>query len=324
MRIKMFFSLLLAVILLMGIGSALAEDNRVVIFSSAEDFRNEYFLNRLKEQFPDYDIVIEYMSSGSHAAKLQAEGTATDCDITLDLDASYLDMLSPILAELSDFDFSNFADDLVTSTKYAPFERNSGAVIVNTQVLEKNNLPMPESYADLLKPEFEGLLSMPNPKSSNSGYMAFKALVNAWGEEEAFDYFDAFADNVLAFTTSGSGPVNALLQGEVAVGLGMLAPAVTEINNGAPFKILIFDEGVPFCCNVIGLIEGRQHDKAAKEVFDFFTTTLCDENSEKWFPEYLFKDRQYEIENYPKDFKYSDMSGATLDEKMRLLDMWEY
>ena len=38
-----------------------ASDNRVVIYSGAEEYRNEYFLQRLNDEFPDYDITIEYM-----------------------------------------------------------------------------------------------------------------------------------------------------------------------------------------------------------------------------------------------------------------------
>ena len=49
--------------------------NKVVIYSGAEEYRNEYFLKRLNEEFPDYDITIEYMPTGNLAAKLAAEGT---------------------------------------------------------------------------------------------------------------------------------------------------------------------------------------------------------------------------------------------------------
>ena len=60
--------------------------NKVVIYSGAEEYRNEYFKQRLSEEFPDYDIVIEYMPTGNLAAKLAAEGTDTDMDIFYDLD----------------------------------------------------------------------------------------------------------------------------------------------------------------------------------------------------------------------------------------------
>ena len=49
--------------------------NKVVIYSGAEEYRNEYFLQRIQEEFPDYDVTIEYMPTGNLAAKLAAEGT---------------------------------------------------------------------------------------------------------------------------------------------------------------------------------------------------------------------------------------------------------
>ena len=63
---------------------------KVVIYSSAEDFRNEHLQTRLEEQFPDYEIVVEYQSTGSNAARLKAEGTSTECDIIFDLETGYM------------------------------------------------------------------------------------------------------------------------------------------------------------------------------------------------------------------------------------------
>ena len=55
------------------------------------------------------------------------------------------------------------------------------------------------------------MISMPNPKSSGTGYMFCKALVNEWGEEKALEYFDKLSENILSYTSSGSGPINALI-----------------------------------------------------------------------------------------------------------------
>ena len=79
---------------------------------------------------------------------------------------------------------------------------------------------------------------MPNPKASSTGYMFLKAFVNSMGEEEAFAYFDSLYPNMLSFTSSGSGPVNALVQKEAAIGLGMTFQAVNEINKGSNLQIL--------------------------------------------------------------------------------------
>lgn len=306
--------------------SALAEDNnRVVIFSSCEDYRNEYFATRLAEQFPQYEVIIEYMPSGNQAAKLQAEGLDTQCDISYDLDYGYAALVEPYLADLSDYDQSRFMEDMQCATnKWLPETRNGGAIIVNTDVLAKYGIDEPTCYEDLIKADYKDLVSMPNPKSSGTGYMFLKSLVNAWGEDEAFEYFDALSENILQFTSSGSGPVNALIQGEAAVGLGMTAQAVTAINEGANLKILFFEEGSPSSLYGYGMIEGKQNRQCVRDVFDFFYNTLIDEDKQLFYPEQIYKDKTFTVENYPSDIKYADMSNNTTEEKQRLLEKWEY
>lgn len=299
--------------------------NKVVIYSGAEEYRNEYFLKRLNEEFPNYDISIEYMPTGNLAAKLAAEGTKTDMDIFYDLDFSYAGLVEQYLADLSDYDQSIYVDDCKAENgRYLAATRNGGAIIINPDVLRAKGIEEPTGYKDLLKPEFKGLVSMPDPKSSGTGYMFVKSLVNAWGEEEAFDYFDALAENILQFTSSGSGPVNALVQGEVAVGLGMTAQAVTAINDGANLKILFFEEGSPYSLYGYAIPEGKQNRKAVKDVFDFFYNTLVLEDKTLYYPEQVFIEQINKIENYPADIKYSDMAGNTTEEKSRLLENWKY
>lgn len=298
----------------------------VLIYSSAEDYRIEYMNQRLQEEFPDYEITIEYMSTGNHAAKLLSEGTETECDITHDMDYGYIEQLNAegIFADLSDYPMDIYAEDIVMNPSYLPEIRNGGGVVVNTKVLEEKGLPIPESYEDLLNPEYKGLISMPNPKSSGTGYMFLKSLVNAWGEEEAFAYFEKLTENILQYTSSGSGPINALVQEEAAIGLGMMSQAAIQISEGQPLKILSFEEGMPYALYGQAIIKGKEDEVAVKEVFDFLVNTFNYENVERFFPEKIYKDIDYKAENYPENIKYSDMSNNGIDEKERLLEKWTY
>ncbi|MBR6665987.1 MAG: extracellular solute-binding protein [Lachnospiraceae bacterium] len=301
------------------------DNSKVIIYSGAEDYRNEYFLKRLSETFPEYEIIIEYIPSGNMAAKIKAEGKETEADILYDIDYSYVEMLEPFLADLSEYDQSIFMEDAQSkSQKYIPELRNGGSIIVNPKVLSDKGLELPTCYEDLLSPQWKGLVSMPNPKSSGTGYMFLKNLVNTWGEEKAFDYFDKLSENILQFTSSGSGPVNALVQGEVAVGLGMTSQAVTAINEGAVLKIMYFEEGSPSSLYGYSIIDGKQNRKCVKEVMDFFYSTLVEEDKKLFFPEQIYKDKTFIVENYPTNIKYGDMSNNTLEEKLRLLEKWEY
>lgn len=313
----------LCMLLPTGCGS---NKEKVLIYASSEEYRLEDLRARLKEEFPQYNCVVEYKDTGSHAATLMAEGKDTPCDISYELEYGYMTQLADegLLLDLSDYDFSKYLEDTVISSYFTPALRNGGAIIVNPEVLAEKGLSKPTCYEDLLKPEYKGLISMPNPKSSGTGYMFLKALVNAMGEQEAFQYFDKLSENILAFTSSGSGPVNALKTKEAAIGLGMTAQTVTAINEGANLEIIFFEEGSPFSLYGQAIIKGKESRQCVKEVFDFLVNTYTEETNKKFFPEQIFKDKVFEVENYPSNIKYADMSNDTMEEKTRLLDQWNH
>lgn len=299
--------------------------NKIIIYSCAEDYRNEYYLAGLQERFPDYSITLDYMTSGNAAAKLNAEGTKTEGDILLSWESGYLDMLQDSLATLDWVDYSIYLDDLVDGErKSVPENKNSGAIIINRKILNEKNLAYPQDYEDLLKPEYKGLISMPSPKSSGTGYMFLKNLVNARGEDEAFAYFDRLSENILQYTSSGSGPINALVQGEAAIALGMTGQAVTVMNDGSDLEIRFFAEGAPYSMYEHAIVSGKENKDGVKEVFDYLATVLTPECDALYFPEQVFKDKVFVIDGYPTDIPYGDMSNNTSAEKTRLLARWDH
>jgi iron(III) transport system substrate-binding protein len=317
----------LVVLALLTAGCRSGESKEVVIFTSTEDFRTEHMQQLLDEKFPDYDISLQVLNTGNHAAKIKAEGTQTEADIILNLETGYLEGLEDVFADLSSFDLSPFLPELVpASKKYLPWDKSSGAIVFNRKKLEDSGLSVPASYEDLLNPAYKGLISIPNPKSSGTGYMFLVSLVNAWGEDAAFDYFDRLAENILQFTTSGSGPVNALIQGEAAIGLGMTLTAVQAINTrNAPLEMTFFREGAPSITTGMAIIRGKENRAIVKEVFQFAMTTLVREDKELYCPEPIFKDQPNNIANYPRTILYADMTGVyDLARKDKLLERWKY
>jgi iron(III) transport system substrate-binding protein len=301
------------------------DNNRVVLYSALEDFREAHFVARLKEQFPNYEIVLEYIPTGELAAKVKAEGSNTDGDIVVALDTGYMEALSDSFADLSAYDYSEYLPDLVPEKKtHMVLERWSGCIALNTIMLEQEGLPAPTSYQDLLRPEYQGKVIMPNPKSSGTAYFFLYQLSKVWGEDEAFAYFDDLSKNILQFTTSGSAPINALLDGEAAIALGMTFKAVNERNNGAPLEILYFDEGAPYATSSCGILKGKETRPAVQEVFTFLMTTINKEDKKLFSPEIIFKDQTIEVDNYP-EVPYADMTGYfDEDVKLRLLDKWKF
>ena len=303
------------------------DNTNVIIYTSTEDFRTEHMQKLLKDKFPNYDITVQVLSTGNHAAKLKAEGTQTEADISLNLETSYMAGLEDVFADLSGFNTSEFLPDMIPpSKKYLPWDKSSGAIVVSRSKLQSLNLPAPANYQDLLKPIYKGLISMPNPKSSATGYMFYASLVKAWGEDAALKYFDGLAENILQFTSSGSGPVNALIQGEAAIGLGMTITAVKAINDrNMPFDLLFFSEGAPYNTSSFGIIKGKETRPVVKEVFEFAMTKLVRDDQTLYCPEPVMKNQPNTVANYPKTIPYANMDGAyDIAFKEKLLAKWKF
>ena len=326
---KKYIAIFLAACLCIGgFAGCSKQTETVTIYSSSEDFRNEAARKMLNERFPDYEINLVDMDTGTLAAKIAAEGSKTDADIILELESTYLEKVSGSLATLDMVDFSVYEESLVPENhKYVPYYLNSGAIIVDTKALAEKGVPVPTNYDDLLKPEYKGLLSMPNPKSSGTGYIFLLNMVNERGEEAAFAYFDRFAENISGqgFTTSGSGPVKALVTREAAIGLGMTFQAVQSINEGSDFEILFFEEGAPWSSYSSAVVAGRETNKAVMEVFDYIVSEITPMDKQLYAPEKIYKDQEITMEHFPKEIPYGEMEGIRdIALKERLLDQWNH
>lgn len=322
---KILCALVACAIILTGI-TVNKNDNCIIIYSSMEQFRNDELQEQLNEEFPELDVYVMYMSTAKAAAKLSIEGTASDADIVVGLESAYMSKVAEHMADVSQYSHLEYEDDMVVEGgKYLTWERQAGSIIVNKTILEKENLPVPETYEDLLNPIYKNLVAMPDPKSSGTGFFFLKSLVNVMGEEEAFAYIDELAKNVKQFTESGSGPVKLLIQGEVAIGLGLTFQAVNELNNGNDFLLIEPEYGSPYSLTSTSMLSGRENDEDVVRVFEFIVNDYMVYDKMYGSPEKVLKEQENGIENYPENITYADMSGIDdIEEKERLLAKWKY
>lgn len=322
---KMLYALIACAVLLLGITTS-KNDNSIIIYSSMEQFRNDELQKQLNEEFPELEVYVMYVSTAKSAAKLSIEGKDTDADIVVGLENAYMTKVEDVMANVSSYSDLEYEDDMVVANgKYLVWERQAGSIIVNKTILEKQNLPVPKTYEDLLNPIYKNHIAMPDPKSSGTGFFFLKNLVNAMGEEAAYEYIDKLAVNIKQFTESGSGPVKLLIQGEIAIGLGLTFQAVNELNNGNDFMIIEPEFGSPYSLTCASMVDGRQENKDIERVFKFLVNDYMIYDKMYGSPEKVLKEQNNGIENYPKNIKYADMSGIEdIEEKERLLAKWKY
>ncbi|MBQ3278189.1 MAG: extracellular solute-binding protein [Clostridia bacterium] len=328
--------LILVVFLLgvLGIGSAFAASERVVIYTAAEDERIAYLQEKLDAQFPDVEIVIQSLGTGQMLSKLQAEGRSSDCDIFYDLEVVNAEIIlnadPDLFVELSDYDFSIYDASVTGYTerhhKYAVNGKTYGAFLVNTKILEEKGLDVPATYEDMLKPEYAELISMPNPKSSGTGYSYYNGMVTMMGQDEGLAYFEALNPNIKEYTTSGSAPAKAAVRGDVAIAYGLLWQCVNYANENEGLAVIVPEQGLAYDLFTMGMISGHEEKPAVKDVFTYLYNELNKPQCALFNPDIIYTDMPAaEIPNYPTGFGEITMAGMfDFEYKQDLLDQWEY
>lgn len=318
--------LVVIVIVLAGIYSQKKQEN-VVLFSCMEESREAALLENLEEKFPELEFVLQHYSTGNCGAKLLAEGTATEADIVVGLQCASLETVKDSLADVSGVETAEYSIPALNPEhgKYWVWEKYDGAIVVNTDVLEKENLPEPKSYIDLLDPVYNQWIVMPTAKTSGAGYMFFNNWYNMWGEREAFDYLDRLAENVSQFVSSGHNVTQLLLDGENAVGLVDLMNVYRQIAEGAPLKIIIPDTGAPYNLTGTAIIRGKEKKKAVADVYTYLMGEYVVEDNSNFSPGGIFKGQKKNIAGYPEELSMANMD-TIMDNSLKeyLTEKWQY
>lgn len=325
---KKIFLLLLVVTGLFVLLADTGSQDSIVICSCLEQFRNDEMISQLNDRFPEKNIIVTYMATGKAAAKIYAEGINTEVDILVGMETGYLNRIRDSLGDISGVSRIPYLDGVTVADNgglWVTWERQAGAIIVNTEVLEKYGLEAPTCLEDLLKPEYKGLVAIPDPKSSGTGYFFYKSWVNTMGEQGALDFVDRLHGNLKQFTESGSGPIKLLKQGEIAIGLALTFQAVNERNDGQPFAILFPEQGSPYSLTGTAVIRGHAEKAGVAEVLDFLANEFLVYDKENFSPEQIYAGQINRIEDYPQNVTFADMTGIQDDtEKERLLNLWKY
>ena len=320
MKKKVLFILMISIFLITGCSG---KKDTVVIYSSMEDNRNQALKEMLKKEFTDINVKLQPIATGNSAAKIKNEGKGIEADIILDLETAHALNLQDNFADLSNFDSSIYLDGVINSNKYFTWVKYTMNLIIDKKYFKDHNLEIPKTYEDLLKKEYKGLIAMPDPKTSGTGYGFFLNAVNLMGEKEAVSYFKKLKENMREFTTSGSGPTNLLKQGEIAIALGMTSQGAEAINEGYDFEIVELETGSPYNTTSIAIIDGRETNENVKKVFNWLINDFGRYDKENYMPDVIIKDQKVNVKNYPADLKDADMTGIdSIDLKEKLTKVW--
>lgn len=320
---KKIKNLLLIVFCLLIVTGCGEKKEQVVIYTSMEEERVQKLKEMSKDQFPELDVIVQYIATGNSAAKIKTEKENIEADIILDLETAHMVNVQDNFANLKDFDTSIYLDGVNQADNYLTWVKYTMNLIIDKKYFEEHHLAIPKTYEDLLKKEYKNLIAMPDPKTSGTGYAFFLNVVNVMGEEKAIEYFKKLSDNMREYTTSGSGPTNLLKQGEIAIAMGMTEQGVEAINEGYDFQIVELKTGSPYNTTSFGIIKGRETNENVKKVFNWLMNDFGRFDKENYFPDAVIKDQKSNIPNYPTNLKDANMKGIdSMEVKEHLTEVW--
>jgi len=267
-----------AVAIIVAIAGPLAAAD-LTVYTALEADLLPVYERSFKSVHPDINISWVRDSTGVITAKLLAEKDNPQADVVLGTAATSLlllkseGMLEPYAAAaVKDLD-PRFVDK-DEPPYWIGTNAWSAAICVNTVEMENKGLVAPASWADLIKPDYQGMIVMPNPASSGTGFLSVSSWLQMMGADDGWAYMDALHENIATYTHSGSKPCTMAAAGEYPLGLSFEFRAARLANEGAPVLAAIPEEGIGWDMEASAIVAGTDEIDAAQALIDW---SLSDE-----------------------------------------------
>lgn len=181
---------------------------------------------------------------------------------------------SPLLAQIED------AFKLDPQNRALPVDYGDVCINYDKAYFAEKGLPVPQNLADLLKPEYRGLLVVENPSTSSPGLAFLMATVAAFGEDGYLDFWRQLKDNGVVVVndwetayytnfsaSSGRGPQ------PMVVSYGSSPPAevifAEQPLEDAPTASLVGDGMCFRQIEFVGILKGTKQRALAEKFVDF-------------------------------------------------------
>jgi iron(III) transport system substrate-binding protein len=269
---------LAAVTLCLAGGAALAQKTQLLVYTALETDQLKAYQEGFNKVHPDIDIKWVRDSTGVITAKLLAEKANPQADVVMGVAASSLalldkqGMLIPY-APLNLDAIMNQYRDKKNPPAWFGMDVWGATVCFNTVEAQKRNIPKPETWKDLTKPIYKGMIVMPNPASSGTGYFDVTAWLSLFGDDNGkgggWKYMDALHENIMQYTHSGSKPCVMAGNGEAVIGISFEYRANTIKAKGGPIDLVFPKEGLGWDLESFAIHQGTKKLDAAKKLADW-------------------------------------------------------
>ena len=304
---------------------------KLVVYSTLVPEHVDAFRQAFEAAHPEIELVIQRESTGTLTARILAErnnpradfvwGLAITSMMLLDRERLLLPHAPPELAAIK----PGFRDPK-DPPAWVGMDAWAAAVCFNTVEAAKRSLPTPRRWTDLLDPRFKGLVVMPNPASSGTGFFHVSAWLQMWGEEKAWAFMDALDRNISAYAHSGTKPCADAARGDVPVAIGYDLQGADLKTKGAPIDVLVMAEGSGWEVDAAAILASTRHPDAAKKLMDWAASRAANEIYARYTTIVAYRGIEPKLPNRPAGLDASlirnDFAWASANRE-RIIKEWQ-
>lgn len=285
-----------------------AQQKEIVVYTALEDDELAVYTKDWAEKNPDIKLKIVRDSTGIVTAKLLAEKANPQADVVWGTAATSLllcdqnGMLEPYAPAGVEKIKPEFKDAKNKVPHWVGIKAWMTAVVCNTIEMDKLKLPYPQTMDDLLNPKYKGLITMPNPASSGTGFLTVSAVLQMKGEKAGWEYLDKLNDNIAFYTHSGSKPAKLAGKGECVMGISFDYRGVKQKLSGEPVKTVFPKDGSGWDLEANALIKKKDIKPEAKKFLDWAISAGMMKMYSKYYPVVANGEiPEIKDSDYPKD-----------------------
>ena len=149
--------------------------------------------------------------------------------------------------------------------------------MANKGELERLGLQAPQTWDDLLKPEYQNLIWLSNYNTAGTAKLVVNTMLQMKGHDAGIQYLVDLDKNIQVYTKSGSGPSKNVGTGECVIGIGFLHDGITQIvDNGYDnVQLIIPTDGTSCEIGPVAIFQGAKHQAAARLFMEYALSPDC-------------------------------------------------
>ncbi len=249
------------------------DENRITVYSALPDDAVKGYLAAFEAEHPEIQVNLINEVTLALGNRIIAEQDSPKADVIWGLAVTNMlplewNRLLTFYAPAGIARIEPFFRDVNEPPQWVGITARSVVFCVNNDELTKRNLPMPQSWHDLINPVYKGQLLILTPGQTSVGYLLLSTILQLYGDIEGWEYLEQLQENTgNVYANQAPGVCRRVRNGEFSIGITYDYRAY--FPDDPTMSIVIPKEGTGWDLEVNALVHKENIKPAAKIFLDW-------------------------------------------------------